>query len=103
MVQHDVGIMDVVICTYSDAPTGTRCQSRIWSGGNDLDYFSLKPSTDGCVSAAVTELIFPSTQVGTVSSLKIPLQNGSCTKREVGYCFLLFSFDYSIDDDNLIR
>jgi hypothetical protein len=35
------------------------------------------------VSAAVTEVAFPSTKVGAVSSQKIPLQNWSGDKQEV--------------------
>jgi hypothetical protein len=42
-----------------------------------------KPSSDLVVSVAVTELVFPSTKVGTVSSQKIPLQNWSGAKQEV--------------------
>ena len=38
---------------------------------------------DGCVSAAVTEIIFPCTHVGSVSSQKIPLQNWSSNNQEV--------------------
>ncbi|XP_057381259.1 uncharacterized protein LOC130703827 isoform X1 [Daphnia carinata] len=42
-----------------------------------------KMSSDMAVSAAVTELTFPSTKVGTISSQKIPLQNWSGIKQEV--------------------
>ena len=38
---------------------------------------------DGCISAGVTELIFPSTRVGTVSTEKIPLQNWSWASQEI--------------------
>jgi|688.fasta_scaffold616277_2 hypothetical protein len=48
-----------------------------------LSLSSGKFPSDVVVSAAVTELVFPSTKVGTVSSQKIPLQNWSGAKQEV--------------------
>ena len=52
---------------------------------NSIDFlrFSARPQSDQCVSAAITELVFPSTKVGSISSQKIPLQNWSGAVQEV--------------------
>lgn len=69
-----------------------------------VGYFIFSPSSgkgpsDVVVSAAVTELAFPSTKVGTVTSQKIPLQNWSGDKQEV---FEFRSFEMFLFPDSCV-
>ena len=62
----------------TNAPSDTVVSQRRFTAASSGRLFE-----DGCISAGVTELIFPSTAMGTVSTQKIPLQNWSSQNQEV--------------------